>query len=433
MTPTPEQPDPFAQARQLADEGRHAEALTVLQRILSSRPDDGEVLNDAGALLYAIGHFDEAARHLRHAADCMTDPGQPLWNLAEVYLAAGRPAETLGLFGGLERAGLLTADLANRTATSLLNQGNMADGIEALIESFRSSPEQKLLLPIYEHVRGLRPKVAFFCENKDTKFINDIYAFTAARFETRFCQSSEPAEIASMLRWCDIAWLEWCTPQAIVASNLPKMCRTIVRLHRYEAFQAWPEHVKWENIDALVTVGNDVVVQRLLQRIPDLLQRTRVAPIPNGVDVSRFSFRERPRGKNLAYLARIHVMKNPMMLLQGLARLRSVDPEYRLFFAGEYQDDGALQQYMLYAAKELGLTDAVVLRILADPYRPAEYRDFVEKRFSLARQLARINSLYLDFEKNLVTKPAGSLQSAVASLPPCRPAPASPFMMVQNT
>jgi glycosyltransferase involved in cell wall biosynthesis len=499
MTSDPEQLEPFAQARQLADEGRHVEALAVLQRILNSRPDDGEALNDAGALLYAIGHFDEAAHQLKRAADCMPDnPGQPLWNLAEVYLAAGRPAETLGLFSGLAQAGLMTADLANRTATALLNRGDMADGIEALIESFRASPEQKLLLPMYERVRGMRPKVAFFCESKDTKFINDIYAFTAARFETRFCQSSEPAEIASMLQWCDIAWLEWCTPQAIVASELPKMCRTIVRLHRYEAFQAWPELVKWENIDALVTVGNDIVVQRLLQRIPDLLQRTRVVPIPNGVDVNRFGFRERPRGKNLAYLARVHVMKNPMMLLQGLARLRSVDPEYRLFFAGDYQDDGALQQYMRYAAGELGLTDAIVFegwqkdvagwledkhylvsaslveghpvsvleamargikpvmhvypgcrdcfppeylwrtldefceRILADPYRPAEYRDFVEKQFSLARQLARINSLYLDFEKTPVTKPLGSLQSAVASLPAHKPAAETPVMMTRN-
>jgi glycosyltransferase involved in cell wall biosynthesis len=285
-----------------------------------------------------------------------------------------------------------------------------------------------------------------------------------------------------MLQWCDIAWLEWCTPQAIVVSRLPKMCRTIVRLHRYEAFQAWPEQVQWENIDALVTVGNDVVVQRLLQRIPDLRLRTRIVPIPNGVDVKRFSFRDRPRGKNLAFLARIHVKKNPMMLLQGLARLRSIDPGYRLFFAGDYQDDGALEQYIRYAAGELGLTDALVFdgwqkdvaawledkhylvsasiveghpvsvlegmarglkpvmhvypgcrdcfppeylwrtleefceRILVDPYRPAEYRDFVAKRFPLSQQLKRINNLFLEFERNPAAKPAGSPQSAAASL-----------------
>ena len=361
MTFDPRQPEPHEQARQLTDEGRHAEALAVLQQILSSRPDDGETLNDAGALLYAIGHFDEAARYLQRAADRMPDkPGQPLWNLAEVYLAAGRPAETLGLFRGLEQAGLLTADLANRTATALLNQGNLAAGIEALIESFRTVPQQNLLLPVYEHVRRLRPKVAFFCENNDTKFINDIYAFTAARFETRFCHSQDPAEIAILLQWCDIAWVEWCTEQAVVISQMPKMCRTIVRLHRFEAFRPWPEKVRWENIDVLVTVGNNVVLKRLEQRIPDLHRRTRVVSIPNGVDINWFRFRDRPRGKNLAFLARIHILKNPMMLLQGLARLRSIDPEYRLFFAGDYQDDGVLEAYLRYAAEEMGLADAVV-------------------------------------------------------------------------
>jgi glycosyltransferase involved in cell wall biosynthesis len=474
MTFDPGQPEPFARARQLAEDGRHEEALALIREVLGRRPDDGEALNDAGALLYAIGHFDEAARHLKRAANCLSDPGQPLWNLAEVYLASGRPTETLGLFGGLQKAGILTADLANRTATALLDRGNLADGIEALIESFRASPQQNLLVPLYEHVRGMRPKVAFFCENKDAKFINDIYAFTAARFETRFCQSRDPSEIEAFLQWCDIAWLEWCTEQAVAVSRLPKVCRTIVRLHRYEAFRPWPEQVRWENIDALITVGNSAVLKRLQQQIPDLHTRTRVVSIPNGVDIERFGFRDRPRGKNLAFLARIHILKNPMMLLPGLARLRSVDPEYRLFFAGDFQDDGVLDAYLRYAVEEMGMADAVVFdgwqqdvpawledkhylvsasiveghpvsvleamargikpvihvypgcrdcfppeylwrtldefceRILVAPYRPAEYRDYVARNFSLRRQLARINSLYLDFERNPVAKPANS-------------------------
>jgi glycosyltransferase involved in cell wall biosynthesis len=499
MVSDPKWQEDYSRARQLADEGRHAEAVAVLQGILSRRNDDGEALNDAGALLYTIGRFDEAASHLKRAADCMPDsPGQPLWNLAEVYLAAGRPTETLGLFSGLERAGLLTADLANRTATALLDRGNLADGIEALIVSFHTSPQQNLLLPMYERVRGLRPKVAFFCENNDTKFINEIYAFTAARFETRFCTSRDTAEIASMLQWCDIAWLEWCTEQAVAISRMPKVCRTIVRLHRYEAFRPWPEQVQWENIDALVTVGNDVVVQRLLQRIPDLRRRTRVVPIPNGVDINRFAFRDRPRGKNLAFLARIHILKNPMMLLQGLARLRSIDPEYRLFFAGDFQDDGVLQGYLQYAAEEMGLTDALIFdgwqkdvaawledkhylvsasiveghpvsvleamarglkpvihvypgcrdcfpaeylwrtldefceRILTDPYRPAEYRDYVAKNFSLTQQLNRINGLYLDFEQHPVAKARPAAASDGATSPDAAPRAEAPVAIAPN-
>jgi glycosyltransferase involved in cell wall biosynthesis len=161
-----------------------------------------------------------------------------------------------------------------------------------------------------------------------------------------------------------------------------------------------------------------------------------------------------------------------MMLLQGLARLHAMDPEFRLFFAGDYQDDGVLDAYMRHTAGEMGLSDAVVFdgwqedvagwledkhylvsasiveghpvgilegmarglkpvihtfpgcrdffppeylwrtldefgeRIVADPYRPEEYRDYVAAHFPLKRQLDEINSLFLAFEQNPVTKPS---------------------------
>jgi len=458
---------------QLADAGRLDEAIAVLADYLREQPEDGGVLNDAGALLYSAGRYDESIDLLKRAVACLTDnPGEPLWNLAEVCLAAGRPADVVPLFDGLARAGILTADLANRTASALLDRGDVAGGIEALIASFRVSPQQDILLPVYERVRSLRPKVVFFVEAGDTKFIDSIYAYTNARFETRFCQGQGDAEMFRLMQWCDIAWMEWCTNQVVVASHLPKVCRTVVRLHRYEAFRPWPERVRWENIDALVTIGNSAVRDRLLRRIPDLEQRTRVVPILNGVDLERFSFVNRPRGKNLAFLGRIHILKNPMMLLQGLARLRAMDPEFRLFFAGDFQDDGVLEAYMRHAAGEMGLSDAVVFdgwqedvagwledkhylvsasiveghpvgimegmarglkpvihtfpgcrdffppeylwrtldefgeRILADPYRPEEYRDYVAAHFPLKRQLDDINRLFLEFEQNPVTKPS---------------------------
>lgn len=473
------------QARLLYEAGHPDQALAALQEHLRREPQDGLALNDAGALLYAAGRFDEAADLLKRAAACLTeDRGQPLWNLAEVYLASGRPAETLAQFDEMARAGLLTTELANRTAAALLDRGDLAGGIEALIHSFRLSPRQQALLPMYEKVRGMRPKVAFLCETGDLKFINEIYAFTAARFETRFWQGQSPEEMQRVLQGCDIAWFEWCTELVVQASRLPKTCRCIVRLHRYEAFRPWPEKVRWENIDALVTVGNSVVHERLLQKVPDLASRTRVVPIPNGVDLDRFAFTSRPRGKNLACVARLHILKNPMLLLQAFQRLHAADPEFRLFFAGNFQDDGVLENYLHYAAEEMGLTEAVrfdgwqedvaawlddkhylvsasiveghpvnilegmarglkpvvhifpgcrdflppqylwrtadefCARILADPYRPEEYRDFVAERFPLKAQLDRVNSLFLEFEKNPVAKttPAATGRPAVEAL-----------------
>jgi glycosyltransferase involved in cell wall biosynthesis len=466
-------------ARQLADAGRHAEALDVLRAYLALEPDDGEALNDAGALLYAAGRFDEAADFLRRAAARLPEnPGQALWNLAEVSLAAGRPADVLPLFDGLQRCGVLTADLANRTGGALLERGDLAGGLEAVIRSLRIAPGQNGLLPVYERVRGLRPRVAFFCENEDTKFINDIYAFINARFEARFSSTRDQAEMFRLLQWCDIAWMEWCTPQAVAASQMPKVCRIIVRLHRYEAFRPWPGQVAWENIDALVAVGNQAVVDRLKSGIPNLDRRTRIVMIPNGVDLDRFPFRDRPRGKNLACLGYINLRKNPGLLLQAFQRLHAADPEFRLFFAGGFQDDGLLEDYVRCLVDELGLAHAVHFdpwqndpsawledkhylvaasigeghpvgaiegmarglkpvihafpgsrgifpqeylwrtvdefadRILREPYRPQEYRDFVAEHYPLRLQLDRVHALFLEFEKNPVRKPAAVVSPA---------------------
>jgi glycosyltransferase involved in cell wall biosynthesis len=162
-----------------------------------------------------------------------------------------------------------------------------------------------------------------------------------------------------MLDWCDVAWFEWCTQQAVDVSRRPHDCKTIVRLHRYEAYRDWPGQVRWENIDALVTVGNRAVTERLKDQVPGLAERTQVIPIPNGVDLNRFAFRDRTQGKNLAVVAHVNYWKNPMFLLQCFAKLRSIDPDYRLYWAGPFQDDGVLKQYLDCMVDELALADAV--------------------------------------------------------------------------
>lgn len=472
----------YEESRRLADAGRHAEALAAVQEYLLHEPQDGQAHNDAGALLYAMGRYDEAAESLRLAVGYLADgASHSLANLAEAYLASGRPSDVVPLLDPMARLKVLTADLANRTAASLLDGGDAGGAIEALIHSFRVSPRQDSLLPIYERVRSVRPKVAFFCEFPDTKFLRDIYAFVNARFEARLWSGQNREEMFRLLQWCDVAWMEWCTNQVVMASQLPKVCRTIVRLHRFEAFLPFPEKVQWEKIDALVTVGNPTLVEFLKRKIPDLERRTRVVPIPNGVDLDKFTFLSRPRGKNLACLGYVNMRKNPMLLLQGFQKLHALDPEYRLFFAGNFQDDGMMEEYLRYAVREMDIEGAVTFdgwqddaaawledkhylvsasigeghpvgilegmarglkpvvhvfpgcreffppaylwrtvdefcaKVLADDYRPEEYRDYVAKHFPLKAQLDRVHDLFRAFERNPVSKQAASAATSAAS------------------
>jgi len=344
----------------LAEAGKFDQALAVMKEHLARDPEDGQALNDAGAILFALRRYDEAVEYLSRALGRLgRQRGQALWNLCEVHLAAGRPDRALAIFDDMAAEGMMTPDLANRTATKFLDKQDTDGAIEALIRSLKICPEQEALVPAAEVIRAKRAKIAFFCENRDTKFLTDIFGFVNARFPARLCTTWGGQESRRLLEWCDIAWFEWCTKQVVEASQMPKTCKMIVRLHRYEAYRPWPEQVRWENVDALVTIGNSAVMAHLRQRIAGLDDRTEVVPIPNGVDLERFSFRQRTRGKNLAVVANINYWKNSMFLLQCFAKLRTVDPEYKLYFAGPFQDDGVLQRYLHYMMEELDCADSV--------------------------------------------------------------------------
>jgi len=360
VTPTTVRTPTYDQCARLAERGDTDAALTAYGRYLAEHPADPEVLNDVGTLLFAAGRVDEATVHLESAARRLGDGrATALWNLAEAYLAGRRPGKALGLFDALHREGLLSADLANRTATAFLDADDPGGAVEALLACRSAFPEQDLSADFVNAIRAQRPKVAFFCTNGDTKFLTDIYAWAIQRFPTRFFQGSTEEDVRAMLQWCDLAWFEWCNPTAAYASHLPKTSRILIRLHRFEAFKDWPARVNWDHVDALITVGNPFVVDRLVRQVPDIAQRTRVLSIPNGVNLERFAFRDRPRGKNVAMVGYLNLRKNPALVLQAFARLHRMDPEYRLCIAGAFQDDGLLEDYMAGMIEEFGLAGAV--------------------------------------------------------------------------
>jgi glycosyltransferase involved in cell wall biosynthesis len=204
-----------------------------------------------------------------------------------------------------------------------------------------------------------RPKIAFFCGLRgDAKFLTDIYRFAERRFPVRFFEGASVDEMYQLMKWSDISWFEWCTDMVVEASKLPKVCKNVVRLHRFEAYQNWPAQVQWENIDKLITVGNSFVKDALLSRVPNIDGHTSLITIPNGVNLDRFRFVERKKGKNLACVGYLNLRKNPMFLLQCMQKLHYIEPACRLFFGGTFQDP-MLEQYVRHMVYTLGLTDAV--------------------------------------------------------------------------
>jgi len=349
----------YKEALKLAEAGQYQQTLTYIQEYLRTSPDDAQALNDAGAVLYCLGRSDEAIEFFVKAKNIQGNSAEIIWNLVEAHLSIGKADEVMLLFNEMQGLGILNADVINRTANVFLNQDNYADAIETLLHSLQISPNQEVLKPMIDVIRSKRPKVAFFCGlTGDLKFLTDIYEFTKRRYPTQLYDGQDIDRIYELMKWSDISWFEWCTNLAVMASKLPKVCKNIVRLHRFEAYNNWPSQVQWENIDILISIGNSFVKDALFKQVPNIENRTRLVTIPNGVNFDKFRFVNRQHGKNLAYVGYLNMRKNPMLLLQCVQKLHYIDPEYKLFFAGAFQDT-MLEQYIRHMAQTLELTDVV--------------------------------------------------------------------------
>ncbi|HUW17763.1 MAG TPA: glycosyltransferase [Sedimentisphaerales bacterium] len=349
----------YQKGLELAEAGKHQEALACIQGYLRAAPNDAEALNDAGAILHCLGRSAEAIEHLMKARTLQGDSAEIVWNLVEAYLAAGKATEAVPLFDDMERMGTLNADVLNRAANVFLNQRNKAGAVEMLLRSLEVSPQQQVLNPMIGAIQTKRPKIAFFCGLRgDTKFLTDIYEYARHRYLVQLPEIQDVDQMYEAMKTSEISWFEWCTDMVVRASKLPKVCKNIVRLHRFEAYNDWPSQVRWENIDVLITVGNSFVKDALLKQVPDIESRTRLVTIPNGVNLKKFKFVDRQRGKNLACVGYLNTRKNPMFLLQCMQKLHYIDPEYKLFFAGVFQDP-MLEQYVRHTVQALGLTDVV--------------------------------------------------------------------------
>ena len=348
----------YKQARLLAQLGRYEDAMACIQRHLQAEPEDGEAWNDAGTILYALGRFSESICSLERARDLLDDSSPVYGNLAQAYLADGQAVMAVGLFGNMQHTGVLDTQTVKDTAEQLSGRGDLAGAMEAVLKAGELGCDSGEMDPLADSIRAKRAKIAFFCGGDGTTFLRDIYKFAEKRFNVRFFEGKTSQEMHDLMNWSDISWFEWCTQLAAIGSQLPKVCRNIIRLHRYEAYLDWPGKVNWDNIDTLITVGNSTVNEVLRRQVGDIAARTQMVAIPNGVDMDKIRFVRRRRGKNIAFVGNMRMVKNPMLLLQCMAKLHSVDPEFKLYWAGKVQDV-LVEQYIRHMIRQLGLEGAV--------------------------------------------------------------------------
>ncbi|WMJ81122.1 glycosyltransferase [Clostridium sp. MB40-C1] len=207
-------------------------------------------------------------------------------------------------------------------------------------------------------ILGNKKKIVFFVLPGLGSFINDIINFLSEDYDTKKIIVTHYNQVDEGMEWADICWFEWCDPLIIYGSNLDiaKEKKIICRLHSYESFTDSIYKVNWDNVDKLIFVANsirDIVLSKIN------LNEEKTIVIPNGVDLDRYTFKNREDGFNIAFIGYIDFKKGPMLLCQTFKKIFDKDNRYKLYIAGKFNEE----RYLLYfnqMIREMGLENNVI-------------------------------------------------------------------------
>lgn len=157
----------------------------------------------------------------------------------------------------------------------------------------------------------------------------------------------------------DVYWFDFADNNVIAASNefaedlVAK--KVIVRLHAVEAYLDFYSKINWNVIDHLIFVS-DHIRRKVCEnyQFPDNLK---IHTIHNGIDLNKWTFKEREKGFNLAYLGNIVPAKGLLTFLHYLEFLVWHDKRYKIYLAGLNRLHGREGEYFEHYLKRTGLKD----------------------------------------------------------------------------
>lgn len=186
-------------------------------------------------------------------------------------------------------------------------------------------------------------KLVVFVKPGLDHFIEDIITLLSGEYEVKKVIVFNMKQIDTEIEWADICWFEWCDELVVYGSKNKRAMekKMFCRLHSYEVFTAFPSLANWDAIDQIICVS-DTIKTLLLSKFN--IEPLKVQVIQNGIDLNKWTYKERDNGFNIAYMGYINYKKGPQLLLHTFKAIYDVDPRYKLYIAGAFQDE----RYVLY-------------------------------------------------------------------------------------
>lgn len=302
-----------------------------------------------GRIYFSGGDYDKAYKHFEIASTYQLPVTQSFAQHDEYsWVPYASMANCLELSGNVDGAWSLYH-------AALARGGNVAGNIVTL-----EAKAPKIELPA-----GIEDKPVLVVFDKLNQFSRQICEALRAYYTVIVETHPTP----TLLNMADAIWCEWVDENLIQVSQIRRRVPVIARLHGYEAIERdYPAQVRWENVDALIGVSRQMLdyTEKRFGHIP-----TRKVVISNGLNLEKFTYRERAHGKNVAFVSLLNNKKN----IGTVVQIAREFPDYTFHISGKWQD-ARLKEYFEHA-KERGCNNLIYAGWHSDVDGFLEDKDFL--------------------------------------------------------
>lgn len=231
----------------------------------------------------------------------------------------------------------------------------------------------------------------------DLKVHHDVTLFTRRAtkspiFYSRINQYYFDQDMARLMQANDVVFFEWASHLLAAASHMPKTCKIVTRMHRFE-LNKWFSHINWDNVDLLIVVC-EAKRREVLTRYPQLEKKIEV--IYEATDPQKFVVGSKPYAGDIGILCHLTPRKRVYELILAFYDIVQMNPKLRLHIGGgrhvAYGDyDDALRD----TVQRLGIQDNVTFYGHIDPIKRfyPNIDVFISNGFSEGLQVSAVEAM----------------------------------------
>lgn len=338
----------FEKILQLIQSSEFSKARELAQNI----PNDVDKKNTLGMISFYERRIDDAIKFFEEALKIDPTHSDVLFNYSKVLFEKEEYFES---WKYLTRISKKTWEVYDMLGDTQLKQDNLAMALHYYKKAYEMS-NIKEIKEKYELIKKQyfrNEKLAIFCLPGLDNFIKDISEILSNIYEVRLVVTTDSKQIVEAHNWADIIWLEWANEMAVEITNkLQKTNKYVIcRLHGYESLREdLLRSINWRMVDMMVFVA-DNVQKSAYENLPKL-REIPYQMVYNGIDLTKYRFKRHNKGTNLVFVGHFNYKKNPILAVQILKKLCDLDKNYKLFWAGQMQDQRTFN-YMNYIIEKM--------------------------------------------------------------------------------